>query len=565
MNCKIFFITLGLLFYTNRCIAESVVVSANKFATEAGMEILTKGGNAVDAAVTIQYTLGLVEPQSSGIGGGGFTLIFMKEKNELYSFDGRETAPINIPVNFFEKYKGSRNKFYELVTNPASVGVPSTPLLLDHIHKKFGRLPWYELHNIPINLSKKGFPISPRLNALASRDKFLNTFKKSKDYFFENTSEINNIKPIGFLLKNNDYATTLQTLQTLGAKKSLYPGIISKNILKDLSLTKKQVFLTQDDFKNYKVIARDPICGFYRSYKVCSIGPPSSGALTLLQALGMLEKFKINKNTPIPSVIHLVSEATRLAFVDRNFYIGDPDFVHVPVSQMLNKEYLKNRANLISVSKRMNNVQPGKFKKFKLREMNIDVSMDSTTHFVVLDKWGNAVSMTSSVESAFGSRIFSQGFFLNNQLTDFSFKTSGDDGRLLQNALEPRKRPLSSMSPTIIFDKDGNLYAMLGSPGGKNIISYVLQTIIGLIDRNLSPQDAVNEGRFTNNGFSFSLEKNRFSEKTINILKKKGYKDIKEKRHFSGLHVIKVQQGTIDKTIVETGVDPRREGKALIK
>ena len=565
MNCKIFFFTFVLLFCINKCIAKSVVVSANKLATEAGMEILAKGGNAVDAAVTMQYTLGLVEPQSSGIGGGGFTLIFMKEQNKLYAFDGRETAPVNIPLNFFEKYKGSRNKFYELVTNPASVGVPSIPLLLEHIHKKFGRLPWYDLHDNPIKLSKKGFLISPRLNALVSRDKFLNTSKNSKDYFFNSNSEINSAKPIGFLLKNKDYANTLQTLQTLGAKKSLYPGIISKNILKDLSLTKKQVFLTQEDFKNYKVIARDPVCGFYRTYKICSMGPPSSGALTLLQALGMLEKFKINKNTPLPSVIHLVSEATRLAFIDRNFYIGDPDFVQVPVSEMLDKDYLKKRANLISISKRMASVQPGNFEKFKLREMNNDISMDSTTHFVVLDKWGNGVSMTSSIESAFGSRIFSQGFFLNNQLTDFSFKTFGRDGRLLQNALEPRKRPLSSMSPTIIFDKDGNLYAMLGSPGGKNIISYVLQTIIGLIDLKLSPQDAVNKGRFTNNGFRFSLEKNRFSEKTINMLKKKGYKNIKEKRHFSGIHVIKVKQAAIDKKIFETGVDPRREGKALIK
>ena len=315
------------------------------------------------------------------------------------------------------------------------------------------------------------------------------------------------------------------------------------NILSDLKKTTGSNFLRSDDFEDYSIIYRKPLCGSYRNFRVCSMGPPSSGATTILQILGILENYELTKfETNSPELIHLISEATYLSFLDRNSYLGDPDFVSIPITQMLDKNYLRQRADLISPLKKIENASPGKFKNVTQKSYYTDHSMNSTTHFVITDKWGNALSMTSSVESAFGSRIMSQGFILNNQLTDFSFRQKDYNGIKLQNSLEPEKRPLSSMSPTIIFDKDDNLFALLGSPGGKNIISYVLQTIVNLIDFDFNPTNAVSEPRFVNTGKGLILEKDKFSIEVIERLKKIGHSDLKERRLFSGIHVIKVKR-----------------------
>tara|TARA_B100000035_G_scaffold298660_1_gene292639 strand:+ start:4334 stop:6070 length:1737 start_codon:yes stop_codon:yes gene_type:complete len=541
------------------------VVTANPFATKVGMKILRSGGNVVDAGVGIQYVLGLVEPQSSGLGGGSFAIFYHKKTDELYAIDGREKAPKRIPHNFFEQYKGSRQGFFKLVTNPASVGVPGTPLLLEEMHARFGQLDWSELHHDAISLAAKGFPISSRLNVLVTRDKFLKKNVNAKKYFFSELNDNLIPKNVGIILNNPSYSDVLTQFRDQGISTTFYKGKIMSNILSDLKKTAGTNFLHPDDFEGYSITYRKPLCGAYRNFRVCSMGPPSSGATTILQILGILENYELAKlETNSPELIHLISEATYLSFLDRNSYLGDPDFVNIPITQMLDKNYLKQRARLISPLKKIENASPGKFKNVLQTSYYTDHSMDSTTHFVITDKWGNALSMTSSVESAFGSRIMSQGFFLNNQLTDFAFRQKGNNGIKLQNSLEPEKRPLSSMSPTIIFDKDDNLFALLGSPGGKNIISYVLQTIVRLIDFNFDPTIAVREPRFVNTGTGLVLEKGKFPLEVINRLKKIGHYDLKERRLFSGIHVIKIKKDKI-KNHIETGVDPRREGMALIE
>ena len=554
-----------LFFLFSESAFAGAVVTANPLATKVGMDILKRGGNVVDAGVGIQYVLGLVEPQSSGLGGGSFAIFYHKKSDKLYAIDGREKAPKRIPYNFFEQYRGSRQGFFSLVTNPASVGVPGTPLLLEEMHARFGQLGWSELHDEPITLAAEGFPISPRLHVLIARDKFLKNNAEAKKYFFSGLNDNLIPKNIGIILKNSSYADVLKQFRDEGISTTFYNGKIMSNIISDLKKTAGRNFLHPDDFENYSIVFRKPLCGSYRNFRVCSMGPPSSGAITILQILGILENYelaKIEKNSA--ELIHLISEATYLSFLDRNSYLGDPDFVDVPITQMLDKNYLKQRAHLISLVEKIENASPGKFKNVSQKSHYTDHSMNSTTHFVITDKWGNALSMTSSVESAFGSRIMSQGFVLNNQLTDFSFRHKDDNGIKLQNSLEPEKRPLSSMSPTIIFDKDNNLFALLGSPGGKNIISYVLQTIVRLIDFDFNPTNAVREPRFVNTGRGLVLEKDKFSIEVIDRLKKIGHYDLKERKLFSGIHVIKVKKDKIQ-TYIETGVDPRREGMALIE
>ena len=554
-----------LFFLFSESAFAGAVVTANPLATKVGMDILKRGGNVVDAGVGIQYVLGLVEPQSSGLGGGSFAIFYHKKSDKLYAIDGREKAPKRIPYNFFEQYRGSREGFFRLVTNPASVGVPGTPLLLEKMHARFGQLSWSELHDEPITLAAEGFPISPRLHVLVTRDKFLKNNADAKKYFFSRLNDNLIPKNVGIILKNPSYADVLTQFRDEGISTTFYKGKIMSNIISDLKKTAGINFLHPDDFENYSIVFRKPLCGSYRNFRVCSMGPPSSGAITILQILGILENYELAKiEINSAELIHLISEATYLSFLDRNSYLGDPDFVDVPIAQMLDKNYLKQRARLISLFEKIENASPGKFKNVAQKSHYTDHSMNSTTHFVITDKWGNALSMTSSVESAFGSRIMSQGFVLNNQLTDFSFRYKDDNGIKLQNSLEPEKRPLSSMSPTIIFDKDNNLFALLGSPGGKNIISYVLQTIVRLIDFDFNPTNAVREPRFVNTGRGLVLEKDKFSIEVIDRLKKIGHYDLKEKKLFSGIHVIKVTKDKIQ-TYIETGVDPRREGMALIE
>ena len=339
-----------LFFLFSESAYAGAVVTANPLATKVGMDILKRGGNVVDAGVGIQYVLGLVEPQSSGLGGGSFAIFYHKKSDKLYAIDGREKAPKRIPYNFFEQYRGSRQGFFRLVTNPASVGVPGTPLLLEEMHARFGQLGWSELHDEPITLAAEGFPISPRLHVLIARDKFLKNNADAKKYFFSGLNDNLIPKNIGIILKNSSYADVLKQFRDEGISTTFYNGKIMSNIISDLKKTAGRNFLHPDDFENYSIVFRKPLCGSYRNFRVCSMGPPSSGAITILQILGILENYelaKFEKNSA--ELIHLISEATYLSFLDRNSYLGDPDFVDVPITQMLDKNYLKQRAHLISL------------------------------------------------------------------------------------------------------------------------------------------------------------------------------------------------------------------------
>ncbi len=546
--------------YAENQFNKGVVVSAHPLATKAGRMILERGGTAVDAAVTIQAVLGLVEPQSSGMGGGGFLLHYSKGKNKVTSFDGRERAPLKMSPKVFEKFKGSRSGFYDAVTSTISIGVPGIPAMLGKAHKKFGLLSWQSLLDFPIQLAKNGFNITPRFYALVQKDVFLSKHAQARKYFYTDKLNSNKVflaKPIGTNLKNIPYASTLKKIALKGPA-GFYSGVIPKQIIRNLNEINKNSLLTEKDFLKYTSKERIPVCGYYRSYKICSMGPPSSGGLALLQIFGILQKYDSNLMKDDVKKIHLVTEATRLAMADRSKYLGDPDFVEVPIKKLLNANYLKSRAKLIKLKSTISKVKPGQLNTLNKLGLNVDNSSSSTTHFVILDKFGNAVSMTSSVESAFGSRIMSAGMMLNNQLTDFSFSTKNKDGLPIFNSVAPGKRPMSSMTPTIIFDQKGNLFALIGSPGGKSIIGYVTQTIIGLIDLGYTIQKSISSPRFIVRGKDIVLEKNTFLVNYEKELKQLGH-SIKIRNHYSGLHGIKLTK-TSSGNLIDGGADPRREG-----
>lgn len=541
-------------------LGKGVVVAAHPLASYAGKVILEQGGTAIDAAVTVQAVLGLVEPQSSGMAGGGFLLYYSSFDNKVISFDGRERAPFKISPIIFEQFSGTRSGFYKAVTSTNSIGVPGIPAMLDQAHKKYGLLQWNKLFQYPIKLAENGFKISPRFYALVKRDRFLMNHKKSREYFYTDQLGINKNfipKPIGTLLTNKSYAKTLKKIASLGAIE-FYNGDIPELIIDDLLKINKETPLRKKDFIEYTSKERKPVCGYYRKFKICSMGPPSSGGIAILQTLGILQRYNPTLLNDEVTKIHLLTEATRLALADRSKFIGDPDFVKVPVDKLLNLKYLENRSKLINLDSRIKNVKPGIFKDHNKLTLNEDVSTESTTHFVILDKSGNAVSMTSSVESAFGSRIMSEGMVLNNQLTDFSFKSKDKNGLLASNAVAPGKRPMSSMSPTIIFDPEGNLFALVGSPGGKSIISYVLQSIISLIDLNYSMQESISDARFLVRGKNTILEKNSDLVLHEDELKKLGH-SIMFRNQYSGLHGIRLKRNIYGFKI-DAGHDPRREG-----
>ena len=549
-----------------------IVSAAHPLATKAGIEILSNGGSATDAAIAIQAVLGLVEPQSSGIAGGGFILHYDASADELTSWDGRETAPSAITPEIFSNRAGTLVGFINAMTSTDAVGVPGIPALLETVHKKYGRLDWAGLFSPAIKLAKEGFKITPRLHYLLSADTFIQNSPSARSIYFIQPGDADKIssdnltklkaKPIGTLLKNPEYAETLIKLAENGAK-SFYVGENSKKIISDLADLNPKQKLRQKDFSKYQAKQRENLCLPYRAYKVCSMGPPSSGGVALLQILGVMSHFDLSTHDIDDArVIHLITESTRLAFADREKYIGDPDFINVPVTSLLEASYIKSRSELINPDKSLKNITPGVIKNSSFLTPTFSPEQQSTTHFVVRDAEGNVVSMTSSVEAAFGSRIMSGGMFLNNQLTDFSFSPK-KDGIAVANSVAPSKRPRSSMTPVIIFNKDGSFFAAIGSPGGPKIISYVAQTVIALLDYGLSMQEAINLPRHVTTGKTLELE----ADTTVSELKPKmeamGHRVILKRQH-SGLHGIRLlRDNSIE--ILDGGADPRREGRVLLQ
>lgn len=530
-----------------------MVAAANPYASKAGQQILAKGGSAVDAAIATQLVLTLVEPQSSGIGGGTFMMYYNKADNLLTSFDGRETAPQNADENLFLDKHGKAVKWIEAVVGGRSVGVPGILHAFASAHQQYGKLAWSELFKPAIELAEQGFEVSPRLHGLLARQ--LNPGVMSmpviNEYFYPNGELIK----AGTIKKNQPLANLYKDIAKQGID-AFYKGDNAKQMVNAVQNSKiAPGTLSESDLANYKSKQRDAVCIKYRAYNVCSMAPPSSGGVAVLQILGLLEHKDMSALKPnSEEAIHYFSQASRIAFADRNMYMGDPDFTQVPTKELLNKKYIASRAKLIT--EQDTKAEAGNPVGYLSYAKDDSFELPSTSHVSIVDSFGNAVSMTSSIEMAFGSTVMVNGFILNNQLTDFALSPR-IDGKLVANRVEAGKRPRSSMSPVMVFNNDGSLRLVVGSPGGSRIIDYVAQVVIGVLDWNLSAQEAINLPRTTNRNDYTSLEKGTALEAIAPQLTKRGHA-VRVLDLNSGLHAVEVKNNKL-----YGGADPRREGVAL--
>ena len=533
-----------------------MISAANPLAAEAGREILRAGGSAVDAAIAAQMVLNLVEPQSSGIGGGGFMMHFDAETGEIAAYDGRETAPASASPEMFLGPDGKPRKFYDAVVGGRSVGVPGLLRMLEMAHREHGRLPWAQLFEPAIKLAENGFAVSERLHGLIIADKYLKVDDDTAAYFHDANG---NPLGVGNLLKNPEFAATLREIAEKGAD-GFYLGPIAADVARKVREAKRNpAGLYLADLAGYKAIKREPVCLFYREWLVCGMPPPSSGGITTLQILGLLQGFDIAGLEPgSAKAVHLITEASRLAFADRNTYIADPDFVPVPTSGMLDPGYLDLRAREISAERSMGTAVPGMPGVTGALLLAPDTTEKglSTTHLSIIDGDGNAVSMTSSIENVFGSRLMVRGFLLNNQLTDFSFSPT-KNGAPVANAVAPHKRPRSSMAPTLVFGPDGKVVLAIGSPGGSRIIGYVAETLIAALDWRMDIQEAIDLPHFVNRNGKTELEKGTPLEALAPTLTTLGH-EVTVRPLTSGLHGV-----AVDGPRLIGGADPRREGVAL--
>ncbi len=533
------------------------IATPHKLATDAGLEVLRKGGSAVDAAIAAQLVMGLVEPQYSGIGGGAFMLHWQPKGKKLESYDGRETAPKSVTPNLFLGPDGKPLNFVEAVVGGRSVGVPGVIAMLWLAHKEHGIRPWAELFTPAIELAEKGFPVSPRLALLIGKDPALGWIPDTAAYFRPDGKPLQE----GQIVKNPAYAETLRTIAKLG-RDGFYRGPVAAAIATAVQKAPRgAVDLTLADLAGYKPLKRKPVCAVYRTYKICGMGPPSSGGVTSLQILKMMERFDVAKLAPLsPAAIHLFSEAQRLAFADRAAYLADPAFVAVPLRGLLDPRYIAGRSRLLSLQTVIDRakIAPGlpKGADLTLRRLRIPYrAPPSTAHLSVIDAQGNALAMTTTVEGWFGSHLMAAGFTLNNQLTDFSFEP-GVDNRRFANAPEAGKRPLSSMTPTIVFDKNGKLFAVLGSAGSWRIIPHVTETLIGLIDWKMDMAGAIALPHVTSREGPTELESGRNLEATADMLRAMGHQ-VTLQEQISDINAIRVTKDGFDAV-----ADPRREGTA---
>jgi len=472
-----------------------MVAAANPLAVDAGFEILGKGGSAVDAAIAVQIVLTLAEPQSSGIGGGAFLMHYDGAAKSLMAYDGRETAPAAATPDMFLGPDQKPLDIRSAIVGGLSVGTPGVIRLLERAHARHGKLPWAALFQRAITLAENGFTISPRLEALiVGTAKSLCQQPVAAAYFLKPGCEP---RRAGETLKNPELAATLRAIAKNGAA-AFYTGEIADAIVKAVhSHATNPGRLSLEDLKNYSVKERTPVCGTYRGLKICGMPPPNSGTLAVLQTLGILEHHPVGAFAPNSlDAVHLITEAYRLAYADRNKYVGDADFVSVPVAGMLDAAYLKQRSSLIRMDRTMGAAAPGVPAGAEPRGLDSSPELPSTSHISIIDRFGNAIAMTTTIESAFGSMQMTRGFLLNNQLTDFSLSPSDAQGNAVANRVEPGKRPRSSMSPIVIFSGNDAVEGVIGSPGGSNIIQYVTKTVIGLVDWKLDIQRAIDLPNF---------------------------------------------------------------------
>jgi gamma-glutamyltranspeptidase/glutathione hydrolase len=532
-----------------------VIVASHKLATDAGLAVLRTGGSAVDAAIAAQMVMGLVEPQSSGIGGGAFLVHWNAKAKKLETYDGRETAPKSVTPNLFIGADGKPLGYVEAVVGGRSVGVPGAIAVLWLAHKEQGRLPWSDLFTAAIDLAEKGFPVSPRLAAAIARDPALAWIPETAAYFHPGGKPL----VVGDIVKNAAYAQTLREIAGKGPD-AFYRGRVAQAIATAVKTAPRgAVDITLEDIAGYQAKKREPVCGLYRAHQICGMGPPSSGGVTTLQILKMLERYDVAKLAPkSPQAIHLFSEAQRLAFADRAAYLADPDFVPVPLPGMIAPDYLAERSKLLSLQAVLDRakIEPGRPKgaSLTLERLRVpDHARPGTAHVSVIDGDGNALAMTTTVEGGFGSHLMAAGFILNNQLTDFSF-APGTDNRRFANAPEAGKRPLSSMTPTIVFDKEGKVVAVVGSPGSWRIIPYVAKTLIALIDWKMDMAAAIALPHTASRAGPTELEQGRGLDTIADRLRAMGH-EVTLPEQASGLNAIRVTKDGFD-----AAADPRREG-----
>ena len=536
-----------------------MVAAANAHAVDAGYEMLKAGGSAVDAAIAVQMVLTLVEPQSSGIGGGAFLVHF--DGKQVVSFDGRETAPADADEKMFLKADGQPMAFMDAVAGGLAVGTPGVLRMLELAHRRHGLLPWAALFEPAIRLAESGFAISPRLHALLQKETHLPRDPVAFAYFYNPDGSA---KPAGTVLKNPPLAQTLRELAAHGAQ-AFYAGPIARDIVNTVRAHPGNPGrLGEQDMAAYTAKERAPTCIEYRRYDLCGMPPPSSGAIGVGQLLGILEHTDIAQHRPtrtgahwyVPAqAVHLFSEAGRLAYADRARYVADADFVALPAG-LLDKKYLAQRARLIG-ERSMGKATPGSPAGADLSRID-DASpeLPATSHISIVDAHGNALAMTTSIESAFGARVMVRGFLLNNQLTDFSFVTT-EDGRRVANRLQPGKRPRSSMAPTLVLDAGRQrVVLVVGSPGGSSIINYVAKVVVGTLDWGLNVQDAIALPNVGSRNGPTELELHRVEAPLVEELKARGH-EVTLIEQTSGLQgIMRTPSGWF------AGADPRREGSA---
>jgi gamma-glutamyltranspeptidase/glutathione hydrolase len=529
-----------------------MVSSANPLASEAGRQVLREGGSAVDAAIAMQMVLALVEPQSSGLGGGAFIVSYDAKRRRVSTIDGRETAPAAVTPQLFMK-DGKPLGFSDAVNSGLAVGVPGVLRALELAHQRHGRLPWARLMQPAIRLAEEGFAVSPRLHAQIKGSRHLAAQAAARDYFYPQGQPA----AVGFVLKNPALAEVVRRVASEGVS-AFYRGDIARDMVQAVSAHMRPGALSVQDLAEYRAIEREPVCSRYQQYQICGMGPPSSGPIAVMQMLGMLQQHDVATMQPgSREAVHYFSEAARLAFADRERYVADPAFVRVPVQAMLDSRYLTWRGALIDARHSMGVAQAGDpLGLLKQRGEGGAIDQPSTTHLVAIDAQGNAVSMTSTIESEFGSKIFVRGFLLNNQLTDFSLSPMDAAGRTVANRVEPRKRPRSAMSPLIVL-KDDKPYLLLGSPGGSSIILYVAKTLIGALDWQLDIQQAIALPNMGSRNRDTELEQGSSLESLQQALRQSGHR-VTIAPSPSGVHAIMIKPDGLF-----GGADPRREGVAL--
>ncbi|QQU66148.1 gamma-glutamyltransferase [Pseudomonas fluorescens] len=551
-----------------------MAAAANPLAAEAGREMLRQGGSAIDAAIAMQAVLTLVEPQSSGIGGGAFIMLW--DGHNVQAYDGREIAPAGATERLFLKADGTPMAFTDAQIGGRSVGTPGVLRALEMAHKKSGHLPWAKLFEPAIRLSEQGFAISPRLHSLIAADRFIAQSPDMAAYFLNADGSP---KATGTLLKNPALAAVFKRIAKEGPD-ALYQGSIADEIARKVQGHRNAGSLSQADLKGYTAKQRAPLCTDYKQWKVCGMPPPSSGGIAVAQILGTLQaletrtpRLAIAPMTPVksaspagleptPEAVHLLAEAGRLAFADRALYVADADFTPVPVAGLVAPSYLAQRATLIG-ERSMGIAKPGQPAGIQVAYAPDRSPLRiSTSQVVAVDDQGGAVSMTTTVEAAFGSHVMVQGFLLNNQMTDFSF-IPAENGQPVANRVQPGKRPRSAMAPTLVFDRNsGELLATVGSPGGSQIIEYVSKSLVAMLDWKLDPQAAISLPNFGSRNGATELEAGLFSPALKQALKDKGHA-LSEIEMTSGVQAIVRTRDAQGKVTLSGGADPRREGEAL--